>query len=74
MNEAHWRERAAELEQHSVLSRAPRTCLVYAALEAGMRQTDVADELNITESTVTRHKQRAKHLIDEAHWTVDNTD
>lgn len=67
-----WRLRAVELEQRSVLSGSMQTARVYALREEGYRQADIAEELGIHRSTVSRHVSRAKTAIERAEWTVDH--
>lgn len=67
-----WHLRALELEQNSVLPE--KTARVVAMLEAGLTQSEVADELDVNPSTITRQRKRANRMIDEAKWTVENVE
>lgn len=67
-----WQLRAVELRQQSVLPR--QTARVQALRETGMRQREIADTLDIDDSTVSRHVSRADDLIEQAQWTVDHVE
>lgn len=65
-----WELRAIELQQNSVLPE--KTARVWALKESGKRNAEVADELGIDASTVTRQVSRAERMIEESEWTVEN--
>lgn len=65
-----WEFRAIELEQNSPLPR--ETARVAALKEEGFRNSVVAKVLDIHDSTVSRQLDRAKRMIDESEWLVEN--
>jgi len=64
--------RALELQQRGGLPE--QTAKTAARKEAGMQSHEIARELDVHQSTVSRHLQRARDRIDEGRWLVENTD
>jgi len=64
--------RALELQQRGGLPE--QTAKTVARKEAGMRNHEIARELDVHQSTVSRHLQRARDRVDEGRWLVEHTD
>lgn len=65
-----WELRALELQQNGRLPE--KTAHVAALKESGLHNYEIAKKLDIHESTVTRQVKRAKRMINEAEWLVEN--
>lgn len=67
-----WELRAGLLIELGVFKNAGETAKTVALRERGLKQTEIAELLDIDQSTVSKNLTRAKDTLARARWTLDN--
>lgn len=63
---------ATELHEETTLSK--REAEVYALKEAGLSRAEIAEELNLSPSTVSEYQSRIKTRLTEARRTIERVE
>jgi DNA-binding CsgD family transcriptional regulator len=67
-----WELRSLELMQNGRIPK--QTAKTLALHEHGKKNREIANELDVDPSTVTRHLNRAERIVKESQWTVEKVD
>jgi hypothetical protein len=67
-----WELRAGLLVEFGAFKWASETAKTVALREKGLKQTEIAEVLDIDQSTVSKNLTRAKNILARVYWTLEN--